>query len=246
MSKNKIELIYFKENKIFNVVNSPMKRNWMNETDSSYAYKCVPLNAANQYGWNVLCPIDFTAEWNGGQKRQDIKVSVLNDDNDDEDLVGSHFGHGVLTFYPDFIVRTNKNTSLYIRGVPNLASNGIQPLDAIVETDWLPFTFTYNLRFTRPGKIRFYKDQPIFNFFPLERNYIQSFEAKTSKIEEHPDLNKEFEIYSNFRNFQLKTNDTTNTGLYGKMESPIKKYDVENHEKIIKLSKFNTEEDYDG
>jgi hypothetical protein len=30
------------------------------------------------------------------------------------------------------------------------------------------------------------------------------------------------------------------------MESPVKKYDVENHEKIIKLSKFNTEEDYDG
>lgn len=243
MFNKSIELIYLKDHQIFNVVNSPIKRNWMNDTDSSYAYKCVPLNAANQYGWNVLSPIEFTAEWNGGQKRQDIKISVLGSNDDDEDLVGSHFGHGILTFYPDFIIRTNKNTSLYIRGVPNLASNGIQPLDAIVETDWLPFTFTFNLRFTRPGKIKFYRDQPLFNFFPIERNYIQNFEAKVSNIKEHQTLNKEFESYSRARNLQLSIGDNKNSGSYGRMETPTKKYDVENHEKIIKLSKFKMEDD---
>ena len=40
------------------------------------------------------------------------------------------------------------------------------PLDGVVETDWLPFIFTMNWRFSKPGKVKFEKGEP-FCFLTL-------------------------------------------------------------------------------
>ena len=146
VSEKTIELRYFdKENKLFKVVNPKVKRTWMDDTHNN-AYRCTPLNVANTYGWYVLCPMDFTAEWNGGPLESDLVVTIINapESNNEEShrITATNFGHGILSFVPDFIVRTSPGVSTYVRGVPNLIANGIQPLDGVVETDWLPFTFT--------------------------------------------------------------------------------------------------------
>ncbi|NDG04180.1 MAG: hypothetical protein EB121_02330 [Alphaproteobacteria bacterium] len=44
------------------------------------------------------------------------------------------------------------------RGAPNSAKHGIAPLDGLIETDWLPFGFTMNWRFTAPGQVTFERD----------------------------------------------------------------------------------------
>ena len=31
-----------------------------------HPYRCLPLTMANTTGWEILCPVGFTAEWNGG------------------------------------------------------------------------------------------------------------------------------------------------------------------------------------
>jgi hypothetical protein len=38
--------------------------------------------------------------------------------------------------------------------------DGIQPLVGLIETDWLPFPFTMNWIFTRPGTVKFEKGEP--------------------------------------------------------------------------------------
>src|SRR5277367_4965853 len=41
-------------------------RDWMDGTQLSFAYRCLPLNIANAHGWEILSPVGFEAIWNGG------------------------------------------------------------------------------------------------------------------------------------------------------------------------------------
>ena len=63
----------------------------------------------------------------------------------------SHFSHGIITFHPGYLFRTPEGWSMWAGGAPNHVKDGIQPLAGLVETDWLPFPFTMNWVFTRPG-----------------------------------------------------------------------------------------------
>jgi hypothetical protein len=63
-------------------------------------------------------------------------------------------------------MRTDPGIGIWARGTPNLPKDGIAALDGIIETDWLPLTFTMNWQMTRPGRIVFEKDEP-FCFMTL-------------------------------------------------------------------------------
>ena len=49
-------------------------RDWMDKTNESFAYRCLPLNIANAHGWEVLSPCDFTAFWRGGTDVKDVII----------------------------------------------------------------------------------------------------------------------------------------------------------------------------
>jgi hypothetical protein len=42
------------------------RRNWMDETPESFAYRCLPLALANQHGWEVTTQAGFTASFVAG------------------------------------------------------------------------------------------------------------------------------------------------------------------------------------
>ena len=42
---------------------APVERDWMEATSQRFAYRCLPLNIANAYGWEVLCNASFLAMW---------------------------------------------------------------------------------------------------------------------------------------------------------------------------------------
>lgn len=37
------------------IIPAPTQRTWMDATDDRFAYRCLPLNIANQHGWWLLC-----------------------------------------------------------------------------------------------------------------------------------------------------------------------------------------------
>jgi hypothetical protein len=236
MSEKFIRLNYLNENGVdpkFKVFPSETKRKWMDDT--GYAYRCIPLNVANQYGWNVECPVDFTAEWDGGNGVDAINVELSEDIG--IEVAVSNFGFGILTITPDFLVETSENVSTYVRGIPNSVSNGITPLDGIIETDWLPFTFTFNYKFTRAGKVKFKSGQKVFNFFPIERMFLEGFKTEVGLIKD----SELYEEYLNYKSVRLKEyfdNDQKLKGYYSKGESPNKKHDIKNHTKTIDLGEF--------
>ena len=50
------------------------QRAWMDRFAARHPYRCLPLSMANSSGWELLCPMAFTAEWNGGVHQQDITL----------------------------------------------------------------------------------------------------------------------------------------------------------------------------
>ena len=220
----------FKNKTIFNIVPLKAKRKWMSDSKKSFAYRCLPLNIANQYGWAVLSPVDFSIVWWGGKNPEDVEIIIKEDNFDDKVL--TYFGESVFTLHPDFIVQTPENYSLYIRGIPNDSKPGIKYLDAIVETDWLPFTFTYNLQLMIPGIYDFKKGEPLFTFFPIERNSVENFKLKEIFIGNSPELNRTFIEFEKHSTERFENN--SHHRLYFDGKGPNNEtYNIKNH--ITKL-----------
>jgi hypothetical protein len=129
------------------LIPAPLEREWMDHTDAHFAYRCLPLNIANAYGWLILNSTPFIAQWNGESGVDSIAIQPTGQGA--SILACSHFGYGVLTFTVNALFRTETGYDLLVTGPFNQPKDGIQPLTGIVETDWAPSTFTMNWKFTR-------------------------------------------------------------------------------------------------
>lgn len=175
---------------------APQRRDWMDASPESFAYRCLPLNIANAHGWELLSPCGFEAEWNGGPAVNDVVVRP-DPGTPIEDAPVALFGQGVLTFHVSGLFRTPPGYSLWAGGPPNAAKDGIAPLSGVIETDWSPYSFTMNWRFTRPGHvIRFEENEPFCFFFPVERALAERMTPRIAPIEAEPDLKRRFETWS--------------------------------------------------
>jgi hypothetical protein len=159
-------------------------RAWMDATDRRFAYRCLPLSIANSMGWEILTPFRVVAEWNGRTGLSDIAIAA--DEQETDQLASSHFGHGILTFHTGYLFRTDPGVAIWARGAPNWPKDGIAPLDGVIETDWLNFTFTMNWQFTRPGRIVFEKDEPFCFITPIEYRALDTVEPEITSIDQDP------------------------------------------------------------
>lgn len=183
------------------------QRNWINDTNKGI-YRCLPLNIASSTGWELLCPYDLEVAWNGGSKAEDLEIS-------DPGVAVSHFGNGILTFSVGYIFRTEAKQNLWVRGPVNSPKDGISPLEGIVETHWLPFTFTMNWKITRPNvTIRFAKDEPFCTLVPYPADYIENFEGEIRKLADAPDIEAEYRKWRESRNSSIAQSYISNEGAW--------------------------------
>lgn len=172
-------------------------RDWMDASDQRFAYRCLPLTIANAIGWEILLASGVAAEWNGGDGLDDIAVET--ETGAPEHMVASHFGHGVLTFQTGYLFRTDPGIGLWVRGAPNRPKDGIAPLDGVVETDWLDFSFTMNWKFTRPGRVVFEKDEPFCFISPVAYRSLLGVTPEIRSIGDDPRQEERFRAYAEAR-----------------------------------------------
>ncbi len=178
---------------------APLGREWMDATGEQFAYRCLPLNIANAYGWELLSPSGVTAIWNGGPRVEDI--TVAHDDEDAPQFAMSHFANGVLTFSVRGLFRTEPGYDLWVGGPFNRPKKHAYALTGIIETDWLEFTFTMNWLMTTPNfPVRFQKDEPFCLIHPVPRGLVERFDPKYRPIDEKPELAEAFRTYRESRN----------------------------------------------
>jgi len=175
------------------------RRDWMDATPESFAYRCLPLNIANAHGWEVLSSCAFEASWSGGTGTDAVTIR-LPGDADPITAPVSVFGQGVLTFHIAGLFRTPPGWNLWVGGSPNQAKDGIAPLGGVVETDWSPFTFTMNWRFTRPHNwVRFEAGEAVCFLFPVRRDALERFTTRFAPMSEQPALAAQFDAWSRAR-----------------------------------------------
>ena len=175
-------------------------RDWMDKTIDRFAYRCSPMTAANALGWELLVPETFTASWTGGNGLEDIIFKFPQQSDHAPRFASSHFGHGVVTFHPGYLFRTDPGWGLICRGPPNWPKDGIVALDGYVETDWLPFPFTMNWKFTRPRTVTFEAGEPFCFVSLMQAAALEQIEPIIRKIEDEPDLQDEYNAWRNSRN----------------------------------------------
>jgi len=181
------------------IVPGRQQRAWMDKFLDRHPYRCLPLNMANSTGWEILCPVGFSAEWNGGLRAEDITVTPDHPFPNFSDFVRSHFSHGVLTFHPGYMFRTPEGWSTWTGGPPNHVKDGIQPLAGLVETDWLPYPFTMNWMFTRPGRITFRKGEPFCFITLMQDKVLETFDLVQKTLTRDPELNGQYEAWRDRR-----------------------------------------------
>jgi hypothetical protein len=171
----------------WNVHAASPKRNWMDS--HTHMYRCLPMTIANQNGWVIECPCDVHAVWFGGNETKSMHFWLDAEYNVPNSWVKCHFLGGVITFEFDFIIRTTEKTNLLVRGAPNFYIDGLHPLEGLVETDWLNFTFTMNWKVTQPNKVvTFKKGDPICFIQPVPHNYSEQFEFEIDYLENNPEM----------------------------------------------------------
>jgi len=174
-------------------------RAWMTDSPESFAYRCLPLTMANAHGWEILSPCTFRARWNGGAGTDTMDIAGPADVPVELRPV-SIFGQGVLTFHIQGLFRTPPRWNLWIGGSPNSFKDGIGALSGLVETDWSPYTFTMNWRFTRKDHwVEFQEGEPICFFFPIPRGYLERFEPRYVSFDDAPEVAEEFAAWSRSR-----------------------------------------------
>jgi hypothetical protein len=166
---------------------APLARDWMDDSGNRFAYRCLPLAIANQAGWVIPTPVTFSACWNGGPAREDTTVTVLGATG--ETPVASHFGCGVVTVSIPYLFRTPPGVNLWVKGLSNWIKDGAQPLEGVVEADWLLSTFTMNWKLTRPGHpVRFERGEPVCMVVPVPRGLAEGLQPRLSSIHADRDV----------------------------------------------------------
>lgn len=174
---------------------APQSRTWMDATPHQFAYRCLPLNIANSHGWEILSLAGFRARWDGGATIADIVIE--HDDPAGPVAAMSHFGSAILTIPVAGLMRTEPGYDLWVTGPFNRPKADIQALSGLIETDWLPFTFTMNWIFTRAGEwVRFDEGEPVCAFFPVPRGLVERCDPAFGLIDNHPDLSERFTAYT--------------------------------------------------
>lgn len=184
------------------------RRRWMDEFANGFPYRCLPLSIANQCGWVVRCPVGFAATWYGGQAATSVRLSFDEHPERFCKEITSHFGGAVLTFSLPWLFRTAPGVCLYVRGLPNSFRAGATALDAIVETQWAPMTFTMNWKLHDEHRtVRFEQGDAIALLMPVSLPLIESTEPRIRPIDADPALAAEFRAWSAYRSGFIERTD---------------------------------------
>jgi hypothetical protein len=175
----------------------------MDDFPDRHAYRCLPLSIANAHGWDILCPVAVAIDWNGGMRTEDMTVRPLQTMPDGKPVSAfcrSHFSSGIVTFHTDYIFRTDEEWDLLASGPFNSPKEGIYPLTGIMESNWLPYPFTMNWQFTKPGTVVFEKDEPFCFVFPIKKQAVLDCVPEIRDIAEDPELGRQHDAFALSRN----------------------------------------------
>jgi hypothetical protein len=221
-------------------------REWMDKTPGSFAYHCLPLVMANSLGWFVINDVPCEMEWDGTEPSSGLRIWPTEELTDVQKhfMPSSHFGSGVVTFHAEFMFWTDEKISLITKGPANMPKHGIQSLEGVIETDWLPYPFTMNWKMTAKNtRVRFERGEPIAQIIPYPADTISTVEPEIRMLtmETNPELYAKYEDYRKKRtvfNEKFKYDGSKRQKYYVRGEDSMGNKYTENHRTDWKTKPF--------
>ncbi len=218
------------------------KREWMDATPGKFAYHCMPLTIANQCGWVIPCPTNFSATWNGKAEKDAIAFRFPEREDFWKPRITSHFGSGIITFGIPWVFRTAPGWGLIVRGPTNLPKENLCALDGLVETDWAPYTFTMNWKILkRNSEVWFKKGEPICMLMPYLLAAPEEAQPSFHSLDEDPILREDYMRFRMQRKQQNAQREATGKGMSTKGYFRGRRPDgseVDEHRTNFKLKPF--------
>jgi hypothetical protein len=175
------------------------QRAWMDSFAERHPYRCLPLSMANSTGWELLCRAGFAAEWNGGPLQSDIKLTPDRPNPDFQHMVTSHFTARRADVPRRLPVPHAAGVVADLRGTAEPSQGRDLSAAGLVETDWLPFPFTMNWQFTRPGRVRFERGEPFCFITPIREKLLDEFEPVQRSMEGNAPMRLQYEAWFKHR-----------------------------------------------
>ena len=113
--------------------------------------------------------------------------------------VKSQFGKGIVTFSPPWVFRTPPGWDLYAKGPSNGWKPNCVPLEGIIETWWLPYTFTFNWKLVEPGEVAFKRGECIGQIMPVPHQTFAEARAVEEPLAVEPDLARQMAAWRDER-----------------------------------------------
>ena len=133
----------------------------------------------------MTCPTDVRVVWDGRPEPAGLTVEV---DPQYTVAVKSQFGAGIVTFSPPWLFRTPPGWDLYAKGPTNRWKPNCVPLEGVIETWWLPYTFTFNWKLVSPGTVTFERGESIGQIVPIPHATFAEAKAIERPISSDPEL----------------------------------------------------------
>lgn len=191
----------FNPNFEFVIKPAPLKRKWMEDTGTR-AYKCLPLCMANQCGWIITLPVGFTCVWDGGENYGSVKFDFDEDPSRWKKIIIERFGVGTFTIPIPYVWRTPPGWEIFTREPPNSYKTNCTSLDAVIETEWLPYPFFQTWKIKRPNEpVRFEKGEPYAFVHLINIDFIKECDLYVDRISDpsNEELRKEVSAWSDAR-----------------------------------------------
>lgn len=182
---------------------APLTRDWM-EANQRFAYRCLPLTMANQAGWIIRSPASFWVR-SVGEKPHQVRFTFAHGDERFAANIRGVFGQHIVTFCLPYLFRTEPGVALRVSGPPNFAIGGACPLEGIVETEWLPFTFTMNWQLTPYATSSFCEGDPIAFLQPVRLDVIENARPELRRLADEPELAARFAAWQAQREELVET-----------------------------------------
>lgn len=175
------KIFAYRANNNSEIKQSPVRRDWMDETFDRHAYNCFPLSLTNGLGWSISFPEDISFVWSGISNSDKNNVKILSG----EKYVNTARANATVSFNIGIQFQTEEDLSLMAMPVPNQFNQDFQIFTTIISSSFFSGEFPVVARVLSPNKaITIKANTPVANILPISLQNLQNSEivfTKTAK-----------------------------------------------------------------
>lgn len=150
-----------------------VKRDWMDQTFDSHAYRCFPVTLTNSLGYGLSFPEDISFVWDGISDTSPGHVKILSG----EKYVHSNRANATVSFNTGLIFKTQQDVTMLQMPVPNMFWEGAQAFTTLISTSFFSGELPVAWRITKPMSVITIKaNQPFISLVPISLTNLQDSE----------------------------------------------------------------------